>query len=426
LRRVRQLGPTWLVYPGATHTRFEHSLGVYGTTVNYLRSLLQHPNVAASLTEADQLTVLMAALLHDVGHYPFAHSLEALHYKGRDTPRHENLAERIITGHVSGLDRAAGGNLSQVIKRDVGIEPERVGRLIASKRRDLESPVDRLLQSIISSAVDSDKMDYLWRDSVHCGVPYGRNYDRGRLLNALTLNETGDGLAVSDKGLVSAEIFLFCRYTMFSEVYWHHTVRSASAMLERAWADRVMRDQPEPDDLAAQLLGVGDDELLATLMTEAPPKSAASHLLKGMSVGHRRLYKRLVTWSRVYDEPSAQEAYERLYALDEAGCDDLLGRLRDRLSRFGKSLGPHDLILDIPPRDKDRMPDLQVHRRNAHGGTGSWTQLSDCSHIVKGIGADFVNVVKKIRLFVDPGAAATLAPQRAAVEAAITEQVLAA
>ncbi len=424
LRRVRQLGPTWLVYPGATHTRFEHSLGVYGTTVAYLRSLLAHPNVGASLSEEDVLTLLMAALLHDVGHYPFAHSLEALHYKGRDTPRHEELAALIVTGQVSGLGRGPNGHLGRVLERDVGVDPRRVARLIAAARDDLESPIDRLLQSVISSAVDSDKMDYLWRDSVHCGVPYGRNYDRGRLLNALTVNADGDSLAVSEKGLVSAEIFLFCRYTMFSEVYWHHTVRAASAMLERAWAEQVAVHDQDPADLAAQLLSLGDDELLTTLITDAPPTSAAAHLLSGMAVGTRRLHKRLVTWSRVYDEPAAQRAYERLYALDEEGADDLLKRLRRLLSGFGTTVGPHDLILDIPPRDKDRLPDLQIHRRNALGGSGSFTRLSDCSHIVRAIGADFVNVVKKIRLFVSPALAASLAPRRAEVEASITELVL--
>lgn len=424
LRRVRQLGPTWLVYPGATHTRFEHSLGVYGTTVAYMRSLLADPNIASMLSEEDVVTVLMAALLHDVGHYPFAHSLEALHYKGRDTPRHEALAGDIVSGRLSGL-APAKVSLARVLEREVGVDPQRVAALIAAKKQALPSHKERFLQSVISSAVDSDKMDYLWRDSVHCGVPYGRNYDRGRLLNALTITSDGDALAISEKGLVSAEIFLFCRYTMFSEVYWHHTVRAASAMLERAWADRVMRDSPDMQDLASQLLGVGDDALMASLLAEAPSKSATAHLLAGLQVGQRHLYKRLMTWSRVYDEPDAAAAYERLYALDEDGATELLEQMRKRLSDLGGRVGPHDLILDIPPRDKDKLPDIQLHRRNADGGRGSWTRLSECSHIVAGIGADFVNVVKKIRLFVDPSVAKRLAPRRAEAQQAVMDVVLA-
>ncbi|MFT5431128.1 MAG: HD superfamily phosphohydrolase, partial [Myxococcota bacterium] len=79
LRRVRQLGPTHLVYPGAMHTRFEHSLGAFGYGQRFVASLLRHPALAASASEDDLLTVLAASLLHDVGHYPFAHNLEALH-----------------------------------------------------------------------------------------------------------------------------------------------------------------------------------------------------------------------------------------------------------------------------------------------------------------------------------------------------------
>ncbi|MEC9071444.1 MAG: HD domain-containing protein, partial [Myxococcota bacterium] len=86
LRRVRQLGPTFMVYPGAVHTRFEHSVGVYGTAVRYLQALLQHAQVRQSLDETDVRVVLMAALLHDVGHYPFAHTLEAVHHPGYETP----------------------------------------------------------------------------------------------------------------------------------------------------------------------------------------------------------------------------------------------------------------------------------------------------------------------------------------------------
>ena len=78
-------------------------------------------------------------------------------------------------------------------------------------------------------------MDYLARDSLHAGVPYGRNFDQSRLIGSLCLNEAGDGLAITDKGKTAAEMMVFARYVMFSEVYWHHAVRSATAMLQRAF-----------------------------------------------------------------------------------------------------------------------------------------------------------------------------------------------
>lgn len=420
LRRVRQLGPTHLVYPGATHTRFEHAVGVYGTAVRYVRSLVRRESVRHALDEVDVRTVLAAALLHDVGHYPFAHTLEALHRKGRDTPRHEDLTADVLFARAPGL-AAARVPLASVLERRWGVRPERVAALVTRRPQELEGPIDRLLQSIVSSALDADKMDYLWRDSVHLGVPYGRNYDRERLLNALTVAPGGDALAVTSKGLVSAEIFLFCRYTMFSEVYWHHTVRSLSAMLEHAWADVVDRDRPDPAEMVSRLLSVGDDELLRGLSAEAPPGSRAALLLEGMTGDRRRPYKRVITWSRVYDDAGKQEAYERLHAMDRKETARFLDRLRRDLARGGKPLPRGSLVLDVPPRDKDRLPDVDVHFEGGGSGAGAFRRLSEVSRIVAGIGADFVHVVKKIRLFVHPDHAAPLVRDHARTEALVHE-----
>ncbi|MDP6945983.1 MAG: HD domain-containing protein, partial [Myxococcota bacterium] len=152
LRRVRQLGPTYLVYPGATHTRFEHSLGVYGTVVRYLQSLLQREVIRQSLDEVDVRTVLMAGLLHDIGHYPFAHTLEALHHRGSDTPRHEDVGCLVIEGRGPGL--ATGGpSIAALLDERVGVDPQRVMALMTQRRRDLPGDTDRFLQSIISGAL---------------------------------------------------------------------------------------------------------------------------------------------------------------------------------------------------------------------------------------------------------------------------------
>ena len=92
-----------------------------------------------------------------------------------------------------------------------------------------------ILSSLLSGPIDVDKMDYLMRDSLHAGVPYGRNFDQQRLIGSLCLNRAGDGVALSDKGRTAAEMMVFSRYVMFSEVYWHHAVRAATAMFQRAF-----------------------------------------------------------------------------------------------------------------------------------------------------------------------------------------------
>src|SRR5690606_36400969 len=123
--------------------------------------------------------------------------------------------------------------------------------------------------------------------------------------------------------------------------------------LELAWAALVTREDPDPVDLTSRLLAAGDDELLATLAAEAPPGSVAARLLHGLTGDRRGLYKRLITWSRVYEDPDKRAAYDRLYRLSPAARDDLLERLRARLSSLGRPLSPGALILDVPPRDKD-------------------------------------------------------------------------
>ncbi|MFM7739179.1 MAG: metal-dependent phosphohydrolase, partial [Planctomycetota bacterium] len=96
-------------------------------------------------------------------------------------------------------------------------------------------PAADLVSSMLSGPVDIDKLDYLMRDSLHCGVPYGRNFDVGRLISSLCVNSGGSGIALSNKGRTAAELLVFARYVMFSEVYWHHAVRSATAMFQRAF-----------------------------------------------------------------------------------------------------------------------------------------------------------------------------------------------
>lgn len=418
LRRVRMLGPTHLVYPGAMHTRFEHSLGVFGCTRWFLQSLGRLPRLASSLSEEDLLSVLAAGLLHDIGHYPFAHSLEALHLKGEDTPRHEEVGGRIIMGEFEAL--RGKRTIAEILRRDWGVDPERVIALCTGDLGEKPSQVDRLLHSIISGTIDADKMDYLERDSHHIGVPYGRTYDRERLLANLTLNAHEDGLAIAAKGKVPAEMFVFSRYTMFSEVYWHHTVRAASAMVENAIAAFHSRAQLDPEDFLGTLLRCDDEQLLEWIFDQSPDPSAPRFLLGGLQTTRRRLYKRVATFSRIYAERDKQRAYETIYAMERAQLFDLTARLSARLgSALGVPLHPAALIIDIPPRDKDRIDTIDVVYPDVRGRRHY--PLHELSQVVAGIQDDFIAVVKKIRIFAEPALAAKLREIKDLDELLLTE-----
>ena len=402
LRSIRQLGPIQLVYPGAVHTRFEHSLGVYGYALVYLASLLSDRSLRASLSERDVLSVLAAALLHDIGHYPFAHCLEALHYKGRATPRHEDLADDIIFGRspTARLERALSDgsiSLATLLSKRWGVEPERVVALIRSADH-LTDPVDRLLASILSGPIDADKMDYLERDSIHMGVPYGRNYDRERLLASLTVNRDGDAIAITHKGRVSAEIFIFCRYTMFSEAYWHHTARGVSAMVTGAIGDFLHREQPSAESLRELILLSSDEEFLRMLLDSAPAESATRTLLTGITGPKRRIYKPVATLNRALCTDEQVGAFDRLYNMNVLEVECLRTQLSDELSSLlGRRIPLAWILLDVPPRDKDHLSEVQV-RLEPDG----YRPLHEISRIVSGVQHDFVKVVKNVRLFVHP------------------------
>lgn len=214
LRRIRQLGTSFISYPGAEHTRFAHSLGVYHLMDRVLRHLEERGLVA--LSREDHVMMCCAALLHDVGHGPFSHLFEKV--MGTD---HEAWVERIITGPETAIHR-------HLRERN----PAWPGQIAALVTHRWSGP--GYLQDLLSSQLDVDRMDYLLRDSLMCGVPYG-NYDLDRLLSTLTLCEGPRGLrvAVTAKGQSAIEAFLLARYFMYWNVYFHKATRSIEAILDR-------------------------------------------------------------------------------------------------------------------------------------------------------------------------------------------------
>src|SRR6476661_10509544 len=169
LRYVRQLGLAFLVYPGATHTRFEHALGTYHLARRAL-ALLEEQSEFQAIDPLDCSLIRVAALLHDIGHYPFSHALEEI-----GAMHHEAVARPLI----------CDGEVAEVLRRELGAgAPEQIVALI---RGESDSP----LQGLISGSIDLDKLDYLRRDAFMCGVSYGE-IDVDRLINALTLARDPD------------------------------------------------------------------------------------------------------------------------------------------------------------------------------------------------------------------------------------------
>lgn len=325
LRYVRQLGLAYLVYPGASHSRFEHALGAYHLAQRAL-TLFDEREPARQIDADTCRLVRCAALLHDIGHYPFSHALEeigALH--------HEEVARPLVTtGEVAAVLREALGEGA----------PERIMALI---RGQSDSP----LQGLISGSLDLDKIEYLKRDAFMCGVNYG-DIDADRLLDSLRLvrdPERGvSTVGISEKGLSALESLLFAKYQMYRNVYWHHAVRSATAMYKRL-VDGALRAGSLD---AATLASFTDEGLLHELARRAP-----GPLLSALR--ERRLYK------RVFECPAA----ELPMGGGEWIADDraLVVAVEDQLAReLGLAVG--ELLLDYPAKTRMLGLDIPVLRRD--------------------------------------------------------------
>ena len=325
LRYVRQLGLAHLVYPGATHTRFEHALGAYHLARRTL-GLLGDRGELQRVSNDDCEIVRAAALLHDIGHYPFSHALEEI-----GATHHEEVARPLITeGEVARLLREAFG-------------ADAPGRIVDLIRGASSSP----LQGLIAGSLDLDKIEYLKRDAFMCGVPYGE-VDVDRLLDSLVLvDDPAAGrltIGVHEKGLAALESLLFAKYQMYRNVYWHHAVRSATAMYKRLVSDAIGTGALD----ASTLAGFTDEGLLHRV-------EAAGDFPLLAALRARRLYKRAF-------ECSASELPDHTgeWIADNRA---LASQVEDALARE-LGVGAGEVLLDYPTKAQMLGLDIAVLGRD--------------------------------------------------------------
>jgi len=211
LRRIHQLAGSYLVYPGATHTRFEHVVGAMHVAGQIAESLARDSEMPA-----DQIQeVRIAALLHDVGHGPFSHMYEEV-LSESNRASHEDISQRVI------LETS----IRDILNRN-GFSPKKMSEF-AVGRQKTKSP---FMNEIIAGSLSADMMDYLPRDSYFTGVEYGK-VDAQRVIDSLHVAE--GHLVIDDAALYAFEALLLARYEMFKAVYFHRTVRAAEVMLVRS------------------------------------------------------------------------------------------------------------------------------------------------------------------------------------------------
>lgn len=253
LRRIHQLGLTSMVYPGATHTRFEHSLGVmqiatkmYDEIVkrrkDFLKSELSYTDGGL---EKDRVLVRLASLLHDIGHPPFSHVTEELMPKDElgQSYRHENYSAAIVQYIMKDVIE------NHPLNQNYGIKAQDIAYFLNNNIRLGRS---LLWRNLVCSQLDADRADYLLRDSLHIGVAYGK-YDLNRLLVTMTvaidLDEDSPVLAVEEGGEHAAEGMIIARFMMFTQVYFQHTRRAYDFHSTQAMKTLLGREQSNAKDV---------------------------------------------------------------------------------------------------------------------------------------------------------------------------------
>jgi len=356
LRYVRQLGHAFLVYPGATHTRFEHALGAYHLARRAIAQLEE--TAGRPIDPASARLLKLAALLHDIGHYPFSHALEEA-----GLPNHERLAARHLTS----------GELAGVLDR-LTVSADAVLALIQGRG-------DAPFGGLISGSIDVDKLDYLSRDSWMCGVPYGL-IDVDRLLTSLVPVSDAAGrsvVAIHDKGLAALESLLFAKYQMYRTVYWHHAVRSATAMFKRLVRDAIATGRVRVEDVALAT----DDGLIHELQRDDPTGLA-------QALRERRLAKRALDLPAT-DLPADVASWP-------AADPDLCARVEDQLAaEVGLDRG--ELFLDFPMKPGMLALDIALVRRD--GDVARIAGPDAARHLgLSRVDAELYRSARRLRVFV--------------------------
>jgi uncharacterized protein len=207
LRRIRQLGTTYLTFHGAEHSRFNHSLGVYEIVRRIVDDIFKG---RPEWDDEERLLCLCAALLHDLGHGPFSHSFEKVFHLD-----HEDYTQAIILGDTE---------VHSVLKENGDDFPKKVAEVIAKTYKKKQ------VVSLISSQIDADRMDYLQRDAYYTGVSYG-HFDMERILRVMRPRE--DQVVIKSSGMHAVEDYIMSRYQMYWQVYFHPVTRSAEVILTK-------------------------------------------------------------------------------------------------------------------------------------------------------------------------------------------------
>jgi HD superfamily phosphohydrolase len=395
------------VYPGASGTRFEHSLGVYHLACRFAIKALSFQEFAAKVKKKEIVTFLLASLLHDIGHFPFAHQIEE--FLIGDFPEHDahhGELGSLLKGHHYWGTRLIRSELSDQLRREFGMtdkDMDNVVALISGTKRDCRG-VTSLFKSLLDGVFDIDKLDYVQRDSHHCGVPYGAYIDVDRLIETMQVRSVGKGdfrLGFHRRGVGCLEQFATARHQLYANVYWHRAVRAATLMF-RHWVYLLISSR----NTCKQAIGAfwserSDEALLAKLSQIAEGlhsghnRNAAKLFYESISGGERTLFKLLL--EAPYCEAN-MSIIGKTYPEQRRKARFIYGELkRDGMfTSAADELNDHNILIDCRT---DRWPDFETIP--IWSEQSDWSDLGRYAPMVGQLGKTFKQQACWIRVYVN-------------------------
>lgn len=321
LGRIKQLGPVFHLYPGAVHTRLNHSIGVFHIArlmaIAFLRSELHSLQDKIPFSHSGINAFLCAALLHDLGHFPYAHALKELSLK-----EHEQLGAQIIEQDAS---------IRHIIEHELGTRVEHVCAIIDENRPSDTAEIS-FYRSVLSGTLDPDKLDYLCRDAFFCGVPYGVQ-DVSYIIGHLLFLESG-ALGIPLQAKASVEHLLFSKYLMYQNVYWHKSTRAATAMAKKAIGMALDANVLTQEDL------YGHDDASLFLLSKQNESFAPLRLLNDVKNNHLLEERFAVPYDANNPFMMRCESRQSRQAIELS--------LFNLLRKIDEQLKPFEVIIDIP------------------------------------------------------------------------------
>lgn len=364
LRNIKQLAMTNLVYHGAEHTRFGHSLGVMHLVTKAFRSVVNKNPEFLSEKKVNwyEQILRIIALTHDLGHTPFSHASEKV-FSGK--LKHEDFTEKIIKETcIADYINEIGLEYVRKYGENYNITPELICNIYSGKDAG-ENSEFVFLNSFMDSELDCDKMDYLLRDSLYCGVNYGK-FDLERLISCLTVY-CQDGiprLAIEHGGVQAFEEFVLARYFMFVQVYFHRTRRYFDIIFAKA-LEKVLPNGTYPDSIDEYIKW--DDSRVMQLMKEK------SDTVNECKVILKRIVFTSVLETKTHPQPGDKKYFE--------------SQKKQIISKFGQHCFLEDYSADKIPHKIPVKVDIENEKAIIilNKKLNQPTTISDESHIISSL-----------------------------------------